>query len=446
MEKIKYSNVQSSINQKNRIVPNLRFNSFIGNWHLNTLSNFKLLIIDGDRGVNYPNGNDFSSVGYCLFMNAKNVTKEGFSFDETIFITKEKDDLLRKGKLKRNDLILTTRGSVGNIAFYDDSIKYNNLRINSGMVIIRNQNETLDPRFLYFIFFSPKVEKQIKMIAFGSAQPQLTVKEINKFKFSIPLLEEQQKIASFLSSVDKKIQQLTRKKELLEQYKKGVMQELFSGRVRFRDGKGKEYPKWEDKLYEDVFSFYSTNSFSRNDLNYESGKVKNIHYGDIHTKFSTLFDIRKELVPYINLNIDISNIKADNYCKEGDLIIADASEDYEDIGKAIEIIKLEDEKVVAGLHTFLARPYKTKMHIGFSGYLVKASYIRQQIKTIAQGTKVLSLSTGRLAKVKLKIPALEEQQKIATYLSSIDTKIESVSKQIAQTQLFKKGLLQQMFV
>lgn len=216
--------------------------------------------------------------------------------------------------------------------------------------------------------------------------------------------------------------------------------------MRFRDENGKAYPKWEEKLYEDVFSFYTTNSFSRENLNYETGEVKNIHYGDIHTKFSSRFEVREEAVPYINANVDLSKLKEENYCQEGDLVIADASEDYADIGKTIELIKLNKEKVVAGLHTFLARPNKAKMYKGFSGYLVQAPYVRKQVMTIAQGTKVLSISPPRLGKVKLVIPCIEEQQKIASFLSSIDTKIESVAHQITQTQSFKKGLLQQMFV
>lgn len=434
------------LQKKKALAPKLRFEGFDEDWKSNTLLGFDLKVIDGDRGTNYPNGDDFSSEGYCLFMSAKNVTKTGFIFEEKVFITKEKDELLRKGKLKRNDLVLTTRGSVGNIAFYNSKIELDNLRINSGMVLIRNENKDLDPNFIYSSFFSPKIDRQLKTIAFGSAQPQLTVKEINKFKFTIPTLPEQKKIASFLSAVDEKIQQLTRKKELLEQYKKGVMQQLFSGKLRFKDEKGKEFPKWEEKLYGDIYSFYSTNSFSRDNLNYESGSVKNIHYGDIHTKFSTLFDVSREEVPYINDCIDITKIKGENYCQEGDLVIADASEDYADIGKSIELVKLNNEKIVAGLHTFLARPNKIKMQIGFSGHLVKASYVRKQIMTIAQGTKVLSLSTGRLGNVKLNIPCIEEQKKIANYLTNIDNKIESVTKQITQTQIFKKSLLQQMFV
>lgn len=213
---------------------------------------------------------------------------------------------------------------------------------------------------------------------------------------------------------------------LLQDYKRGVMQKLLSGKLRFKDEKGKDYPKWNEKLFGDIFSFYSTNSFSRDNLNYDQGTVKNIHYGDIHTKFSTLFDIRREHVPFINSEIDLSKIKRENYCQDGDLVIADASEDYEDIGKTIEIVSLNGEKLLAGLHTFLARPDKYQMQTGFSAYLVKAAYVRKQVMTIAQGTKVLSLSSGRLAKVKLNVPSIKEQEKIASYLSAIDDKITSI--------------------
>ncbi|VPY31355.1 type I restriction-modification system, S subunit, putative [Streptococcus pneumoniae] len=94
-------------------------------------------IIDGDRGKNYPKSDELFSEEYCLFLNTKNVTKNGFSFDTKQFITKTKDKLLRKGKLERYDIVLTTRGTVGNVAYYDELIKYKHLRINSGMVILR---------------------------------------------------------------------------------------------------------------------------------------------------------------------------------------------------------------------------------------------------------------------------------------------------------------------
>ncbi|VOW30993.1 type I RM modification enzyme [Streptococcus pneumoniae] len=104
-------------------------------------------IIDGDRGKNYPKSDELFSEEYCLFLNTKNVTKNGFSFDTKQFITKTKDKLLRKGKLERYDIVLTTRGTVGNVAYYDELIKYKHLRINSGMVILRPKTPNLNQKF-----------------------------------------------------------------------------------------------------------------------------------------------------------------------------------------------------------------------------------------------------------------------------------------------------------
>lgn len=202
---------------------------------------------------------------------------------------------------------------------------------------------------------------------------------------------------------------------------------------------------WTTKLYGDVYSFYSTNSFSRDKLNYVSGLVYNIHYGDIHTKFSTMFKLNKELVPLINTDVDLSKFSDEKYCKEGDLVIADASEDYADIGKTIELVGLNNGRVLAGLHTFLARPNKYEMAKGFAGYLMQSWKVRKQVMVIAQGTKVLGLSTARLAKINLFIPEYKEQLMIAEFLSSVDKKIQLLEKKKEQLELYKKAVMQKIF-
>ena len=212
-------------------------------------------------------------------------------------------------------------------------------------------------------------------------------------------------------------------------------------KLRFKEFSG----EWEEKNYGDIYSFYSTNSLSRDKLNYDIGDVKNIHYGDIHTKFKTMFNIQNEKVPFVNNEIDLSKIKEESYCLKGDLVIADASEDYNDIGKTMEIINLNNEKVLAGLHTFLARPNKYDMALGFTGYLLQSWKIRKQVMTIAQGTKVLSLSTGRLSKVKLNLPTLPEQIKIASFLTSVDKKIDLLTQKEKLLKDYKKGIMQKIF-
>ena len=212
-------------------------------------------------------------------------------------------------------------------------------------------------------------------------------------------------------------------------------------KLRFKEFIG----EWEEKKFGDIYSFYSTNSFSRDNLNYEHGNIRNIHYGDIHTKFLTLFKLENERVPFINPDVNLAKVKEENYCLVGDLVIADASEDYNDIGKSIEIISLNNEKALAGLHTFLVRPNKHKMALGFVGSLLKSWNIRKQIMTIAQGTKVLSLSYGRLSEVTLSIPSVPEQQKIASFLSAVDTKIDQLTRKKELYEQYKKGAVQKIF-
>jgi len=202
---------------------------------------------------------------------------------------------------------------------------------------------------------------------------------------------------------------------------------------------------WKVKKYGDACNFYTTNSLSRANLNYTSGKVKNIHYGDIHKNFQALFDLRKEHVPFINSNVNLAKVKKTSYCQEGDLIIADASEDYTAIGKTIEIIALNGEKLLAGLHTFLARPNPNVFAKGFAAFLVQSWKVRKQIMWIAQGTKVLGISIKSLSTVKLITPSLPEQQKIGNFLASIDQRINNLRQQLHLWQRYKKGLLQQIF-
>ena len=204
--------------------------------------------------------------------------------------------------------------------------------------------------------------------------------------------------------------------------------------------------EWEEKNVEDIYDFKSTNSFSRENLNYKNGVIKNIHYGDIHKKFNTLFDIVKEDIPFINSNISIDNIKSDSYCIEGDMIFADASEDIDDIGKSIEIINLSNEKVVSGLHTLLARQKKAKLIVGFAGYLFKSDRIRSQIQREAQGSKVFGISVNRISNVCLSFPeSFNEQQKIADCLTSLDQLITAETQKLESWKTHKKALMQKLF-
>lgn len=159
-------------------------------------------IIDGDRGKNYPKAEEFFEKEYCLFLNAKNVTNNGFSFENCMFITEEKDKLLRKGKLQREDVVLTTRGTVGNIAFYTNAIPFDNIRINSGMVILRMNKAKINEIF-FIEQFRLQLNKIKNKVASGSAQPQLPISKMKSIKVIIPKIEEQNKYANFVQLINK---------------------------------------------------------------------------------------------------------------------------------------------------------------------------------------------------------------------------------------------------
>jgi len=198
-----------------------------GEWKITNFENAPLEIIDGDRGSNYPTQSEFSNKGYCLFLNAGNVTKSGFDFTNCEFISLEKDRLLRKGKLARNDVVLTTRGTVGNSAFFNDSVTFDNIRINSGMVILRAKQPDLDPRYLYLFVKSELFHSQVTALRTGSAQPQLPIRDIYRIKILIPPLPEQRAIAHILGTLDDKIELNRRMSETLEAMARALFKAWF---------------------------------------------------------------------------------------------------------------------------------------------------------------------------------------------------------------------------
>ena len=183
-------------------------------------------IIDGDRGKNYPKQDEFSDTGYCLFLNAKNVTATGFSFENRMFITKEKDNALHNGKLERGDVVLTTRGTLGNLAFYDDSVPFENVRINSGMVILRMKKSVMTE-----VFFMEQFKLQLQSIkgkiASGSAQPQLPISTMSKIRILLAPMALQEQFAAFVEQTDKSKLAVQKGLQELEILKKSLMQQYF---------------------------------------------------------------------------------------------------------------------------------------------------------------------------------------------------------------------------
>ena len=209
----------------------LRGIGFIDKKLLVTFDSAPFDIIDGDRGKNYPKQNEFSESGYCLFLNATNVTRNGFDFSRCQFISEQKDDILRKGKLQRDDIVLTTRGTIGNVAFLNSSVPYDHIRINSGMVIFRCEKDKILPAYLYHFLRSPQFHKQVNSLRSGVAQPQLPIRDIKRIKMPIPELSIQQSISDILSAYDELIENNRRRIQLLEKAARLLYKEWF---VHFR--------------------------------------------------------------------------------------------------------------------------------------------------------------------------------------------------------------------
>ena len=216
-------------------------------WHFLTLKEAELEFIDGDRGVNYPKKAELLPKGDCVFLNTGNVRQNSFDFSNLDFITKEKDNLLRNGKLQRDDIVLTTRGTVGNVALYSQVVPFSNIRINSGMVIIRVNKNFWHPYFVYLFFQSHLFKKQISRLISGSAQPQLPISILETVSIPRLTLDEQKEIIFNIKSIDQKIQINNQINQELEAMAKTLYDYWFV-QFDFPDPNGKPYKSSGGKM------------------------------------------------------------------------------------------------------------------------------------------------------------------------------------------------------
>ncbi len=264
----------------------------------------------------------------------------------------------------------------------------------------------------------------------GSKMPRADWNVVENCDFTFPTLPEQQKIASFLSAVDQKIQQLSRKKELLEQYKKGVMQQLFSGKLRFKDENGQEYPDWEEKKLGDVCS--------------------NISYG--MNAAATAYDGQNKYLRITDIDESSNGLNADKFTspdgkledkfrvKEGDLLFARTGAS---VGKSYLYRKSDGILYFAG---FLIRFHVKNAIPAFVYLQTQSSKYDKWVRVMSMRSGQPGINAEEYKTFEIPFPCIEEQQKIANFLSGIDSKIEQVNGELVKTQEFKKGLLQQLFV
>lgn len=200
--------------------------------------------------------------------------------------------------------------------------------------------------------------------------------------------------------------------------------------------------EWEICKVSELLDFYSTNSLSWEQLEYGEKAMMNLHYGLIHVGLPTMVDLRRDKLP----NVKEGNMpKNFELCKEGDVAFADASEDTNEVAKVIELFNLDNKDIVCGLHTIHGRDNKNKTIVGFKGYAFSSSAFHNQIRRIAQGTKIYSISTKNFSECYVGIPSKAEQTKIATLLRLIDERIATQNKIIEDLKKLKSAISERLF-
>ena len=208
--------------------------------------------------------------------------------------------------------------------------------------------------------------------------------------------------------------------------------------LRFPEFEG----EWENCKVSDLLDFYSTNSLSWDKLEYGTNAIQNLHYGLIHVGLPTMVDLDNDKLPNI-----VSGNTPKNYelCQEGDIAFADASEDTNEVAKAVEFYNLNGKDVICGLHTIHGRDNQHKTIVGYKGYAFSSTAFHQQIRRIAQGTKIYSINSKNFSECYIGIPSKGEQKKIATLLRLIDERIVTQIKIIEKLETLIRGIRNDVF-
>jgi len=371
-------------------IPKLRFKEFSGEWEETKLGDVSKIIMGQSPDSSSYNEN---YIGIPLIQGNADC-KNRKTKPRTYTSMKTKECLI-------DDIIMTVRAPVGAI-----SKSFHNACIGRGVCSIRAKD---DNNFLYQ--FLIKYENKWKKYSQGSTFTAVNSSDIRNLKLNLPQKQEQQKIASFLTSIDTRIEQLTKKRQLLEEYKKGIMQKIFSQEIRFKCDDGREFGDWEVKRLKDILDYEQPTKYIVESVEYNNsyktpvltaGKTFVLGYtNEIHGIYKNLPVIIFDDFTTANHYVDF---------------------DFKVKSSAMKILKTKDKEVnlkfIYELIQMLHFPLGEHKRYWISEY----SYLR------------------------INLPQLKEQIKIANFLSSIDKKIEFTTTQLNQTKKFKKGLLQQMFV
>lgn len=384
--------------------PKLRFKEFDKDWNTVNLKNCIESIDSGwsPQCESYP-----ANCSQWGVLKTTSVDWSGFQENAN---KKLPDHLEPRSEIevKAYDILVTRAGPTERVGVV--SVVPNNVRkkllISDKLIRIKSGKDN-DSNFLGISLSSSKCQNQLQSKTSGLAKSQTNISQkiLLDVTLQIPSKAEQTKIASFLSAVDEKISQLTQKHQLLSQYKQGMMQKLFSQQIRFKSDDGSEFGEWEILKFKDVIS---------------------IKYGKDHKK------LKDGNIPVLGTGGIMRYVES--YLYDGESIL---------IGRKGTIDK---PQFISGKFWTVDTLFYTEI-----GEKIRPKFAFQQLLLVNwlnlnEATGVPSLNTTSIGNIELKVPCLEEQTKIANFLSSIDQKIEVTAQQIEQAKQWKKGLLQQMFV
>ena len=413
--------------------PNLSFKIFTEDWGIYKLEDLTEKISDGIHTT--P---QYSEDGEYYFINGNNLSNGKIIITETTKRVDSNEYNKLKVHINSNTILLSINGTIGNIAYYGGepvllgkSAAYLNLK--------SKHNKS----FVYYSLQSPSVKSFFNSELTGSTIMNLSLTTIKKTKIGLPSLEEQTKIATFLSAVDSKITSLERLVSHWQAYKKGIMQQIFTQQLRFKAPNGEDFPEWETKTLGEIGSTY----------NGLSGKTKDdFGSGFPYITYKSVFDNsrvdinRVEYVKvFISSNVEDKSEKQ-NKVEYGDIFFTVSSETPTEVGMSSVLLDEIDNCYLNSFCFGYRLNDKVSFNPKFFQHYLRSSEMRKCISILAQGSTRYNISASNMMNLEIIVPSSEEQTKIATFLSSLDDKIAHLQQQLTSYRQFKKALLQQMFV
>lgn len=315
----------------------------------------------------------------------------------------------------------------------------------SHLIRVRLEKNIVCPMYYYFFFVSKFGRQAIAQLVTQVAAAGIRGSELQKIVVPIPNIREQEKISEILFTVEKHIGQIDTLIEKTKELKKGLIQKLLTkgiGNTEFKDTEIGLIPKdWEVKSVGQLFDIYGGMPIPRSKLG-DNGSLY-LHYGDIHKRDTNYIDTERDSdwLP----RIDESEIKkAGTKLSNGDIVFADASEDYEGIGKSVVIFNQAEEVFYSGLHTIVAKSKTDELDHIYKRYCFGTNKVRSQFRAIASGATVFGISKTAIKDIKILVPRHEEQRKIAETLSTIDEMISEYIDKLKKLTSIKKSLMNKL--